>query len=215
MGEHLSAAGPTDAEREEGAGRGLTTRVADTILSVVAVVPASLEAAQPSPQTRAEWLTRRAARAAASISAGAALVPGPFGVLSLLPDIYGVWKVQAQLVSDLAALHGKTGSVTREQMLYCLFKHAASQLLRDVVVRSGERYLVRRLSSRVLERLAGKIGLRIGQRALGKMAARFVPLLGASVVGGYAYYDTRQVAATAIALFSAETVVTGTDVPAR
>lgn len=203
MGELSSGSGEASPDA---AGRGVTTRVADTILSLVAVVPTSLEAAHNAPRERAEWLTRRAARAAAGISASAALVPGPFGVWSLLPDIYGVWKVQAQLVSDLAALHGKNGSVTREQMLYCLFKHTASQLLRDVVVRSGERYLVRRLSSRVLERLAGGIGLRIGQRAMGKMAARFVPLVGAGAVGGYAYYDTRQVAATAIALFSADTL---------
>lgn len=208
MAELTSGPGTGD-NPPDATGRGVATRVADTILNLVAVVPGSLEATRPAPRERAEWLTRRAARAAASISAGAAMVPGPFGVWSLLPDIYGVWKVQAQLVSDLAALHGKTGSVTREQMLYCLFKHTASQLLRDVVVRSGERYLVRRLSSRVLERLAGRIGLRIGQRAMGKMAARFVPLVGAGVVGGYAYYDTRQVAATAIALFSAETVVSG------
>ncbi|MBX3622382.1 MAG: EcsC family protein [Rhizobacter sp.] len=181
---------------------GLATRLADAILSVVAVVPDSLEATQASPDARADQLTQHAARKAAGISAGAALVPGPLGVLSLLPDMYGVWKVQAQLVSDIAALYGQRGSLTREQMLYCLFKHTASQLLRDVVVRSGERYLVRRLSSQVLERLAARIGLRIGQRAVGKMAARFVPLLGAGVVGGYAYYDTRQVAATAMRLFS-------------
>ena len=35
-------------------------------------------------------------------------------------------------------------------MLYCLFRHMASQVLRDVVVRAGERALVRQLSSRAL-----------------------------------------------------------------
>ena len=96
MGELSSGSGEASPDA---AGRGVTTRVADTIPSLVAVVPTSLEAAQNAPRERAEWLTRRAARAAAGISASAALVPGPFGVWSLLPDIYGVWKVQAQLVS--------------------------------------------------------------------------------------------------------------------
>lgn len=182
-------------------------QIADAILSMVAVVPTSHEGENVSPRARAAILTRNAARTAASISAGAALVPGPFGVLTLLPDIYGVWKVQAQLVSDIAALFGKTGSLTREQMLYCLFKHTASQFLRDVVVRSGERFLVRRLSSQVLHRLASRIGLSMGQRTVGKAVARFVPVLGAGVVGGYAYYDTKQVAMTAIELFSRQVLV--------
>jgi hypothetical protein len=37
---------------------------------------------------------------------------------------------------------------------------------------------------------------------LGNGAARFFPLLGAVGVGGYAYYDTTKVAASAIELFS-------------
>jgi hypothetical protein len=182
-------------------------QIADAILNLVAAVPTSHEGEHMSPHARAAVLTRQAARTAASISAGAALVPGPFGVLTLLPDIYGVWKVQAQLVSDIAALFGKTGSLTREQMLYCLFKHTASQLLRDVVVRSGERFLVRQLSSQVLQRLASSIGLAMGQRAVGKAVARFAPVVGAGIVGGYAYYDTKQVAMAAIDLFSREVLV--------
>ena len=198
----------TEPDKEARPG-GVRARMADAILSLVATVPRSDEAEDASPNARATQLARKAARHAAGISAGAALVPGPLGVLTLLPDIYGVWKVQAQLVSDIAALYGKTGTLTREQMLYCLFKHTASQFLRDVVVRSGERFLVRRLSSDVLQRLASRIGLTMGQRAAGKGVARFVPLLGAGVVGGYAYYDTQQVAQVAIELFSSEVLVTG------
>lgn len=180
----------------------LRGKVTDAVLSVVAAVPVSLEVKNASPAIRARLVARKAARTAASISGGAALVPGPFGLLTVLPDVYGVWKVQAQMVSDIAAVFGKTGSVTREQMLFCLFKHTASQMLRDVVVRSGERYLVRRLSTQMLQSLASKIGVRMSQHALGKTLARFAPVIGAAGVGGYAYYDTQQVAKTAIEFFS-------------
>jgi len=54
-----------------------------------------------------------------------ALPPGPLGWMTILPEMVGVWKIQAQMVADIAALYGKTATLTQEQMLYCLFKHTA------------------------------------------------------------------------------------------
>ena len=186
---------------------GLGNRVTEAILKLVASVPTSNEHESSAPDARARALARAAARTSAGISGGAALVPGPLGLLSLLPDIVGVWRVQAQMVSDIAAVYGKTTTLTKEQMVYCLFKHTASQLLRDVVMRSGERFLVRPVSLRMMQSLAAKISVKVGQRAIGKTVARFAPVIGAIGVGGYAYYDTSNVAKTAMALFSKELVV--------
>ena len=58
-------------------------------------------------------------------------------------------------------------------------------------VRSGQRALQR-------------IGVRITQRIAGGSVARWLPIVGALGVGAYAYYDTGQVAATAIDLFRRE-----------
>ena len=49
-----------------------------------------------------------------------------------------------------------------------------------------------------------KLGLKITQGMVGKSASRFLPIIGAVGVGAYAYYDTNQVAKTAIELFSKE-----------
>ena len=97
--------------------------------------------------------------------------------------------------------------LTREQMLYCLFRHTGAQLFRDLVMRVGERYLVRRLPVRSLYAVVNKIGLRLTQRSLGRAVSRAVPLLGAAGVAGYSWYDTRQVARTALDLFTRETEV--------
>lgn len=132
------------------------------------------------------------------------MAPGPLGMLTVIPDFLGVWKIQAQMVSDIAAAYGKTGTLTKEHMLFCLFKHSAAQLLRDVIVREGERYLVRPLGLRMLRALAAKIGVKLGQRSIAKVTARFAPVVGALGVGAYAYYDTQKVGETAIALFSSE-----------
>jgi hypothetical protein len=88
-------------------------------------------------------------------------------------------------------------------MLYCLFKHSAAQAVRDLAVRTGERWVIRQASGALLQTIAQALGARLSQKALGAGAARFVPLLGALGVGGYAYYDTTQVADSALALFEA------------
>jgi len=58
-----------------------------------------------------------------------------------LPDLYAIWRVQAQLVSDIAAVYSKTVFLTKETMLFSLFRHAAAQAVRDLIVRTGERVL--------------------------------------------------------------------------
>ena len=86
-------------------------------------------------------------------------------------------------------------------MLYCLFRHMASQAVRDVVVRVGERVIVRRATTRAINAVAQKIGLKVTQRALAKSASRWLPVVGALGVAAYAFYDTAQVARTTIDLF--------------
>ena len=133
-----------------------------------------------------------------------ALPPGPLGWLTVLPEIVGVWKIQAQMVADIAKLYGRSASLTREHMLYCLFRHSAAQVVRDLVVRSGERLLIQRTSIAVIQSIARRIGVRVSERGLASAVSRWLPVIGAVGVGGYAFYDTSQVAKTAIELFASE-----------
>ena len=108
------------------------------------------------------------------------------------------------MVSDIASVFGQTASLGSEQMLYCLFRHTAAQAVRDLVVRVGERLLVKRTTVQALQRIAAAIGIKVAKRTLGKALSRWVPVLGAVGVGSYAYYDTKQVAKAALELFSNE-----------
>ena len=122
----------------------------------------------------------------------------------MLPELVAVWKLQSQMVADIASTHGTDSELTREQMLYCLFRHTAAQAVRDLVVRMGQRLLVQEVSVQVLQSVARRIGIRLTQHAIGKGVARWIPVAGAIGVGAYAYYDTLQVAFTAIQLFQQE-----------
>ena len=109
--------------------------------------------------------------------------------------------VVVTVVADIAALYGKQDTLTPEQVVYCLFRHTATQGLRDLVVRVGQRTLVRRASPLLIRTLTRRIGSKLAQKAAGRGLARWIPVAGAVGLGAYAYYDTAQVAATAIDLF--------------
>lgn len=159
----------------------------------------------PSPRTRpvtdaaeaAQQVAREAAKTAAVVSGSLALPPGPLGMLTVLPDLYVIWKIQRQMVADLFGLYGRTAELTRTHMLYCLFRHMASHVLRDVAVRAGQRLVIQSASTGALQTLVRRLGVSLTQRVAGTAASRWVPLAGAAAVGAYAYWDTLQVAKTA------------------
>lgn len=197
---------PDNAMTAGNSPQGLRHTVGNAILGLVLRIPASREHKVAQADARARTLARTAARQASLMAGSLALPPGVPGWLTIVPELVGVWKLQAQMVSDIAAAYGKTASLGREQMLYCLFKHVSAQLFRDVVVRVGERYLVRRASLGFMQSAAQALGVKLTQRLISKSVARLVPLVGALGVGAYAYFDTRQVAQTAIALFSKDII---------
>ncbi|MCC7327285.1 MAG: hypothetical protein IT521_10840 [Burkholderiales bacterium] len=171
--------------------------VEGSIERAIADVPAPRTRAVSDPDRQAELIAKTAARNAALLSGSLALPPGPFGMLTVLPDLFLIWKTQRQMVADIFALYGRSAELTRMHMLYCLFRHAASQVLRDVVVRTGQRIVVAQLSGGALKAVVAKVGVSVSKRMAGTAAGRWVPLAGAAAVGAYAYWDTLQVARSA------------------
>jgi hypothetical protein len=182
----------------------ITSRVSDAILGFISKVPKSSEVKNKEPAEAARKAAKIAAAKAAAAAGTLALPPGPLGWLTILPEMVAVWKIQAAMVSDLAAYYGKSTAMTQEQMLYCLFKHTASQAVRDLVARVGERAIVKRATLQALESVAQRIGMKVTQRTISKAATRWLPVVGALGVAAYAYYDTAQVAKSAIELFERE-----------
>ena len=176
-------------------------KIAEAILGFIGRIPSTDEHKSRNPAKSARGIATAAATKAAVTAGTLALPPGPLGWLTILPEIVAVWKIQAQMVADIAAVYGRKAFLTREQMLYCLFRHMAAQAVRDLVARVGERILFRRVSLRTLQSVAQKVGVRVTQRAIGKGIARWFPVAGALGVAAYAYFDTGQVADTAIDLF--------------
>ena len=179
-------------------------RLADAIIELLGRLPKTSEIMGNSPDARAHAIANTAARKAGMLAATLALPPGPLGWLTVLPELYAIWKIQAQMVADIGGAYGHRRKLTREQMMFCLFRHTAAQALRDIAVQAGERWLVQTASVAALRSAARRIGIKLSQRGIGSGIARWLPVIGAAGVGAYAWYDTRQVARTAIKLFAME-----------
>jgi hypothetical protein len=177
--------------------------LAASILGLVARVPPTREQAAPAAENRARAIAQ-AASLKASIAAGSLALPvGPLGWATILPELVTVWRIQSQMVSDIAGAYGRHAELTREHMLYCLFRYAAAQAVRGIAVRAGQGIVMQRLSSPALRGVAGQVALQFTQHIAHKGVSRWLPAIGAAAVGTYAWYDTRRVGDTAITVLGA------------
>jgi uncharacterized protein (DUF697 family) len=176
-------------------------RFVEELLKIMADIHTTSEPVSQTPAARCRVITQVAAAKAAGIAGTLTLPSGPWGMVTIVPDLYAIWRVQARMVADVAAIYGKTPYLSREQMLYCLFRHAAGHIVRDLVVRVGERVLIKRASFEGLQQILRRLGFKLTQRLVGRTVSRWLPVIGAAGVAAYAYSDTLRVGKTAINLF--------------
>ena len=186
---------------------GHTGPLGQAIVDLVVYLPPSNEQVQEHPRARAHHISRIAARRTSLVAGSLSLPPGFLGWLTVVPELISVWKIQAQMVADIAAIYGKQKSLGREQMLYCLFKHVSAQLFRDIVVRVGAKVVIQQTTQKMIQSIAQQLGIKLTHKIISKSAARFVPFLGAVGVGAYAYFDTLQVAKNAVELFEGDITI--------
>lgn len=177
------------------------------LIDLISQVPQSNEAKSDDPLSRARAIAKSSSLKAAAISGAMALPPGPLGIVTLVPDLLAIWKLQQTMVADIAASFGKSTFLARETMVYCLFKHGSAALVRDIAARVGERVVIRTLSAPLFRSIMERLGVRVTERVVAKGVARWLPLIGAVGVSAYAYADTAKVAATAIDVFSRDLVI--------
>jgi hypothetical protein len=175
--------------------------VSKGIVDLVSSIPQTRELRTDKPHERARAIRKRAALKAAAVSGTLALPSGPIALVTVLPDLVAVWRIQAQMVADISGAFGKTTLLGREEMLYCLFRHAAAQAVRGIGTRVGERIVFNRASLQVIDAVVRKLGVSVSEHVVARSMSRWIPVVGSASVAGYAYYDTTRVAATAVDVF--------------
>jgi hypothetical protein len=182
----------------------LAQKIGEAIRNLLAEVPPSTEVTSFNPKVRAMHLAEVAAWKAAGVAGTLAIVPGPLGILTIIPALSQIWRIQRQLVSDIAACYGKSATLTPTIMIYCLFRHGSATVFKETVVQLGGRLLVREASLRVVQKIVEKISINVTQRVIGQFISRWLPLIGSAAIGAYSYHDTKKVAASAIDAFEKE-----------
>ncbi|EMY71792.1 hypothetical protein [Leptospira vanthielii] len=156
------------------------------------------------PDHLIQELVQNASFKSGLVSATCSLPPGPLGILSILPELLFMYRIQGHLILDIAALYGKEVQVTKELLLYCLFKHGGAHVFRKIIEESSLKILIRPTTVKVFQTMLEKLGLLISKSIIRKQFARWIPIGGAVVTGTFAYYDTKRVGQTAKDLFSKE-----------
>ncbi len=172
-------------------------------MNTISVIPKSREViCQDNPIEKSRVIIDNAAIKSAAVAGTLALPPGPLGMLTIIPDLIAIWKIQNQMVVDIAATFDREATLTREQLIYCLFKHSAGQIVRDIAVRTGERIIIKSMSTHLTKAMMRRVGVKVIHRTTGRSLARWMPVIGAVGIGAYAYRDTAEVGKNCIALFA-------------
>lgn len=182
----------------------ITQKLVKILYSIISEIPVSSFEIEADAGAKSRNLIEKNAIKAAFISAGLSLPPGPAGYITLLPDLSSIWKLQRNMVADIAAVYGKKSMLGREQMLYCLFRHSVSQVVRDVVVRTVTRVTIEETIAAISEQILARIGFHLARKSSSKFISRTIPILGTIGAGAYTYYDTKQVGKTAMELFTSQ-----------
>lgn len=171
----------------------------DGLAKMVGTVPKTTVARSAAPKAAAETLAVDAARRAAAVSGGAALIPGVGSTLTLLPDLLATFAIQRRMVADIAALYGKTHALRPEVMTALLFGEVAPGAVAPL--KQGGPSGFRRVSDAILRRALRKIAWGLARRVLGRAVERLVPLVGAAGAGIGSYKGTLGVAKAAVTYF--------------
>lgn len=183
----------------------ITQKLVKSLYDIISEIPVSRRREESDADAKSRSLIEKSAIKAAFISATLSLPPGPAGYITLFPDLTGIWKLQRNMVSDIAAIYGKKSMLGREQMLYCLFRHSVSQVVRDIMVRTVTRITIEETIAAISEQILRRIGVHLARKTSSRFITRTIPVIGTLGAGAYAYYDTKQVGKTAMGLFTSET----------
>ncbi len=186
-----------------------TDLIVNKLYDLLSQVPEAKFSGKPSDPVFVKQIVRRHAVQASSVSAALSIPGGVVGLLSVIPDVAAVWRIQAQMIANVAAAHGKEALVTREQMIWCMFRQMAFGMAKELIVQQGSRYLVKQVQPKMIQKIAEKIGHGIVKGQGAKLISKAVPLVGSVSSGALTYYDTMRVGKNARELYSKEVILLG------
>lgn len=123
------------------------------------------------------------------IAGAANLVPGPLGMLAVIPELTLIIRNQIQMIYDLGVAHGKEAHLTPTTLLGVFASVLGGGAISLASVQGG-RLLIRRASLRVIQKIIQWLGGKITQRLLKQLIAKWLPIAGAVIIATWARQST-------------------------
>jgi len=142
----------------------------------------------------------------AAISGGAGLVPGPWGMVAVIPEIAAVIRNQLAMIYDIGMAYGKS-KVLNKELLAGILITAMGASAGSLLIMQGSKVLVKRVALRVFQKIIAMLAGKITQQALKSAISKWLPGVGAAAMAVWTNYLTRQVGKKAIEIFEKEIVL--------
>ena len=139
----------------------------------------------------------------AAISGGASLIPGPWGMAAVIPELTLVIRNQIQMVYDIGVANGKQAQLTKE-LLIGIFLTAMGSSAGSLLTIHGGKILVRRASLQVIQKIIAMLGGRVTQQAIKSSVSKWLPVVGAGAMAAWTGYMTKNIGEKANELFKLE-----------
>ena len=139
----------------------------------------------------------------AAISGGASLIPGPWGMAAVIPELTLVIRNQIQMVYDIGVANGKQAQLTKE-LLIGIFLTAMGSSAGSLLTIHGGKILVRRASLQVIQKIIAMLGGRVTQQVIKSTVSKWLPVVGAGAMAAWTGYMTKNIGEKANELFKLE-----------
>lgn len=136
----------------------------------------------------------------AAISGTVSLIPGPMGMLAVVPEIMKIMQNQVSMVYDIGASYGKEAVITKEVLLGVVIG-ATGTAATSLLVMKGSTVLVKRATLSTFQRVIAQLSGRVTQQALKSAIGKWLPGVGAVAIAAWSYYMTRQIGKQAKEIF--------------
>lgn len=142
-----------------------------------------------------------------AISGGAGLVPGPWGMVAVIPEIAVVIRNQLAMIYDVGMAYGKS-KVLNKELLAGVLLTAMGSSAGSLLVMQGNKVLVKQVALRVFQKIINnRLAGAITQKAIKLAIGKWLPVVGAAALAVWSNYLTRQVGKKAIEIFEKEIVL--------
>jgi uncharacterized protein (DUF697 family) len=140
-------------------------------------------------QDQVDRIIKSYANQNALIAGGANLIPGPWGALTIVPEITLILRNQIQMMYDLGVARGQEAKLTPHALLALFSTSVGGGAISLATVKGGQ-LLIKRASLRVIQRIIRWLGGKIAQRVLRAFLAKWVPIVGAGAMAIWARQST-------------------------